>query len=312
MAGMVKSPHPNRAERRRLLREKMAREKSQTASSGGASPPSSPPVSAPTLDPPPPPPDPNIGGWERFFRILENGIVLAVMGIAGSLAGAFVDGRYFLLLIIPVVLGTHRSGALKDLSPVKSVVACLAIVILSGYVFWELGIKTNESRSQLIRDISTAISGIIHPKSDPPPPDPKYPAPKGPLVRMEGQVEQASISMCQGMSEAERIACLCPSPLQYSLRALDPPNDNNYSTEIDIRKSNRPFYRLRIFARTTMEARYGYSLAPPIGEHSSAALGIMTYDPFSLTLTSSAPEDEFKIQVHTAEGLRLWCVNQEN
>ncbi|HMD78115.1 MAG TPA: hypothetical protein VKG86_12170 [Terracidiphilus sp.] len=143
------------------------------------------------------------------------------------------------------------------------------------------------------------------------PPEPNYPPPKGPLVRFDMQAEAPSMSMCQGMSDAKQIQCLCPSPLTYTLSALAAPSDNNYSTEIKVKKADRSFYRIRVFARTVMVARYGWSMNPPFNQ-SIAALGLMDYDPYSFTFTSTAPENEFKIEVHSSEGLRLKCVNQEN
>jgi hypothetical protein len=129
---------------------------------------------------------------------------------------------------------------------------------------------------------------------------------------MEGTVESPSSMMCQGLNAVDQVKCLCPSPLQYSLKALPAPSDNNYSTLIEIKKAARPFYRIRVFAKTQMQARYGWTLTPPINGHSGAALGLMDYDPYSFILTSTAPENGFNIEVHTAEGLRLRCVNQEN
>jgi hypothetical protein len=118
--------------------------------------------------------------------------------------------------------------------------------------------------------------------------------------------------MCQGLSEQEQIDCLCPSPLNYALRALASPADDNYATEIDIKQVDKPIYRLRIFARTQIDSTADFSVAPFGGNHSTSVVVHMAYDPFSLILQSTAPESEYKIAVHTSEGLRLKCINQEN
>jgi hypothetical protein len=38
----------------------------------------------------------------------------------------------------------------------------------------------------------------------------------------------------------------------------------------------------------------------------------MDSDPSSLILSSSAPKDEFRLNVYTSEALQLKCINQEN
>jgi hypothetical protein len=149
-------------------------------------------------------------------------------------------------------------------------------------------------------------------KSKATPSDPTYPAPKGPGIRVDGTAVLPSNQLCQGMPDADQIKCLCPSPLDYTLRALPAPSDNNYSTEIDIKKVDKPIYRLRIFARTMLGATGPIVMVPPINSHSSGSLGRFDYDPYSFVMSSTAPEDEFKLEVHTSEGLRLKCINQDN
>lgn len=161
------------------------------------------------------------------------------------------------------------------------------------------------------QEIATDVVARLKPKPKITPPDPLYAAPTGPLVRFDGSAVPASLSMCQGMPDAAQIDCLCPSPLDYSLKALPTPRDNNYSTEIDIKKVDRPIYRLRIFSRTFFGSHGAFQLFPPMN-HSSAFLGELEYDRYSYILSSTAPEDEFKLEVHTSEGLRLKCINQDN
>jgi hypothetical protein len=276
-------------------------------------PPNPPPPSVPM--PPPqddPIPDPQPTAWERVFSFFENGIVLAVMGIIGSLAGVFIDGRYFLLLCVPLALGLHRSAALKGLAWPKKLLGYSLLFVVSVPLLWLLGVGTEKARTHIPtpQEIASAIASLSKPK--PAPPDPIYPAPNGKAVRMEGVVEPPSNQMCRGMSDEDEIKCLCPSPLDYTLRALDSPSDNNYATEIDIKQVNRPIYRARVFARTMVDARHGYVPDPPNDSHSASFLGTLAYDPFSFVISATAPKKGFKVTVHSSEGLRLKCINQEN
>jgi hypothetical protein len=186
----------------------------------------------------------------------------------------------------------------------RPVLGFLVLAVVGGVLVWPVAVANHW--------LSTKPE-TGKPEIPVPPPDPRYPPPSGPLVRMEGKAEAASETMCQGMSAEQRITCLCPDSLPYSLKALPSPKENNYSTELDIKKSERPFYRIRAFARTPISVRYGWTLDPPLAGHSaSASLGIFDYDPYSFVLTSTQGENEMKIEVHSAEGLRLYCVNQEN
>jgi len=144
------------------------------------------------------------------------------------------------------------------------------------------------------------------------PPYPKYPAPNGPGIRFEGTAETPSSAMCSGMADEDQIKCLCPSPLDYALNPLPAPKDSNYSTEIVIKKVDRPMYRVRIFSRAQIDSTGPLVEYPPVNSHSGLSFGKFDYDPFTLVMNSSAPEDEFKLDVHTSEGLRLKCINQDN
>src|SRR5258708_4400597 len=73
------------------------------------------------------PEDMTLSAAERIFLFLENGVTLAVMGIVGGLAGFFIDGRWFVLLCIPISLGLHRSKALNGISVKNRVFAYLAL-----------------------------------------------------------------------------------------------------------------------------------------------------------------------------------------
>src|SRR5580658_3386089 len=91
----------------------------------------------------------NTSALERLFLFLENGITLAVMGIIGGFAGVFIDGKYFLVLCIPLALGLHRSGALKGLHWAKATAAYALMTALSGIVLWRVGEGVNQSREHI-------------------------------------------------------------------------------------------------------------------------------------------------------------------
>lgn len=100
-----------------------------------------------------------ISVFERVFLFLENGIVLTVMGATSGFAGVFIDGRYFLLLCIPLALGLHRSGALKELRWPKAVTAYAFVMALSGIALWWVGEGINRSREHIPspQDIATEV-----------------------------------------------------------------------------------------------------------------------------------------------------------
>jgi hypothetical protein len=103
-------------------------------------------------------------------------------------------------------------------------------------------------------------------------------------------------------------------PLAYHLKALPAPSDMNYSTEVDIKakKGAPPIYHLRIFARTQIKPGAEFDAIPFGRGKAASAVSTMDYDPYSIVLQSSAPQREFKIELHSAEGLGIKCVNQEN
>jgi micrococcal nuclease len=141
--------------------------------------------------------------------------------------------------------------------------------------------------------------------------EPKYTPPKGPGIRVEGQIPVPSTKMCLGLSERAEIECLCPRPLTYTLQSLPPPSDNNYATELTIKAVREPIYRLRVFSRTQIS----YATLTETWPHDKQAASFlerMEYDLYSIVMHSSAPQKRYKAIFHTAEGLRIKCINQEN
>jgi len=142
--------------------------------------------------------------------------------------------------------------------------------------------------------------------------DVKYVPPKGRLIAMQGNVPVPSSQMCTGLPEAQEIQCLCPRPLKYELAALSPPSDTNFSTELTIHAVREPMYRLRVFARTAIVFTGPLFASPHDEDRTATVVQRMDYDPYSIVIRSSAPQELFKIELHTPEGLRIKCVNQEN
>jgi hypothetical protein len=143
------------------------------------------------------------------------------------------------------------------------------------------------------------------------PPDVKYPPPKGPLQEMQVGKEISSSQLCVGMSDQAQVDCLCPRPLLYTLEALPPPANHNYATKVTINAVREPIYKLRIFSRTPIYS--GAINSFPYGAGQAAvSVEELDYDRFSLVMQSSRPEQGFTIEVGSAQGLRLKCINQEN
>jgi hypothetical protein len=86
---------------------------------------------------------------ERLFLFFENGITLTVIGLIGGFAGVFIDGRYFLLLTIPLALGLHRSHALAGMRAIEQISAHLLVAIVASFILWPIGKGVNRSREHI-------------------------------------------------------------------------------------------------------------------------------------------------------------------
>jgi len=143
------------------------------------------------------------------------------------------------------------------------------------------------------------------------PTDTSYTPPKGPGIRVEGHIPIPSSQLCVGLSEADELGCLCPRPLKYSLKSLNAPTDNNYATELTVDAVREPIYRLRVFTRTFIS--YGaLTETSPHAKDAASFLVMMESDKYSFIMHSSGPQNRYRAELHTAEGLRIKCVNQEN
>lgn len=246
----------------------------------------------------------------RLVNFLEHPWFLLPIGIVGSAVGLSFYTPALIVLPLCFAGAFHRAKVVQGCSWKIQIPSYFLVIMVAVFIAWLAVITAQKAVHDSVKAIATEIHTMTRPT--PPPPDPNYPPSENPLVRMEGRVEQPSQTMCQGLSGDEQVKCLCPNPLSYELIALPSPKDNNYSTLLDVKRIERPFYRIRVFARTQITARYGYTLLPAINAHSSASLTSFDYDPYSFVLTSTQSEEEFKIEIHSAEGLRLYCINQEN
>ena len=248
----------------------------------------------------------------RFVRFLEHPWMLWVFGVIGGIVGLIYTPALF-VVAAAMVGAFHRERVVEGMSWKIQVPAYLVIFGFSiGLAYGTATLIKRNTHIPAAQEIAYAITERMNPKAKPAPPDPEYPPPNGNLVRMEGTIEPPSNQMCQGMPDEAGIRCLCPSPLDYTLRAMEPPTDNNYATEINIKQVGRSIYRARVFARTMVDPRHGFVPDPPNDSHSASFLGTLANDPYSFVVSATAPKKGFKVIVHTSEGLRLKCINQEN
>jgi hypothetical protein len=178
----------------------------------------------------------------------------------------------------------------------------LSTIIAAVLIY--LGLVGKQMYGEFKREHPQVVQRISH--------DPPFVAPKGPGIRVEMSAPLPSSEMCIALSEEAELQCLCPNPVTFSLKSLAAPNDNNYATEVTITAVQDPMYRVRLFARSQIHPS-GELRASPYGKGKAALFtGILAYDLYSIILRSSSPEQEFKLELHSAEGLRIKCVNQEN
>ena len=142
--------------------------------------------------------------------------------------------------------------------------------------------------------------------------DEQYKPPARELRRVDVHALVPSEQMCQGMSDEQRISCLCPRPVTYTMTPGPTPPDNNYSTMLTITTPREGMHKARVFLRSMMSDVNMIS-ASPFGQ-GEAAIGTLhaDYDKISFLVQSSAPERNFVVAVSTSESLRVICINQEN
>jgi len=133
---------------------------------------------------------------------------------------------------------------------------------------------------------------------------------KGPGTDLAAEIVVSPNTLCRGLSGDAESKCLCPSPLQYTLSSQPKSPDHMFSTDIDVRKSASPMRRIRVFSWGDIDRVNGF-LGVPSDTTSLIFTERMDSDPSSVIVVSSAPKDEFKLNVYTSEALRLKCVDQE-
>ena len=253
--------------------------------------------------------------------LLEKRIVAVSPGQAKQPIILFLVG----LFVAFVAMGLPLVGVNLNIWLGGLVLLCAFVCIVSAFWIWEyplrfhralrlstiliatliyLGLVGKQMVGEFRREHPEVAKRISH--------DPPFVAPKGPGIRVEMGAPLPSNELCRGLSEEAEMQCLCPSPVEFSLKSQAAPNDNNYSTEVTVTAVKDPMYRVRLFARSPIHPS-GELGASPYGKDKAALFtGILGYDFYSVILRSSSPEQEFKLVLHSSEGLRLKCVNQEN
>jgi hypothetical protein len=231
-----------------------------------------------------------------FAALTVFGVINSILGHV-MLAGAWLVGC--LLLCTELIPGKPNH---------QKAISCAAL----GLVVFAMDRGVVRLRPEAIALVSTATTAAPCENHDV-----QYVPPQGKAVRFESDYPIASELLCpsHGMSEQERLACLCPNRLPYTLRAMAPPKESNFETEITVTKTCTPLYKVRVFLRDVYSA-LGKELEaspymPPVSKVVLTG-GSMEYDRYSFMLNSTAPQDTIKVSVLTASGLRLVCVNQEN
>jgi hypothetical protein len=266
---------------------------------------------------------------EKLLDFFEHTWVIAALCTIGTLVG-FLYTPILAICGIAILLAFHRVGVVRGKSWAAQIAAYGILFAATSSLLYAASavIKRNLPHVPTATEVANAVvSALSHQEppraeaaphtipqsapSDTPPPDIKYPPPKGPLQKIEGTRETPSTEMCVGLPDADQIKCLCPRPLKYALTALPAPSDNNYATKLDIRAVREPIYKLRIFSRTVLSS--GKLEAFPYGEGQAAiVVEEFDYDRYSLIVQSTRPENRFIINVESAQGLRLKCIDQEN
>ena len=144
--------------------------------------------------------------------------------------------------------------------------------------------------------------------------DPRYAPTKNKAVRVDAQLEPPSNQMCTGMPDDDRIQCLCPRLVPYSIEALPPPDSDNYAALLTIRSPREPMYKIRVFLRGVFsEAITVFPNEEMLkNQHFSIIHGFMDYDRYSFIVQSTAPQAVFKVKLLSSTGPRVICINQVN
>jgi hypothetical protein len=233
-------------------------------------------------------------GWRRFgWPVLATGtnFVLTIVVAKGYLQGIpdlFLAMTWIGCAVFWVVAEGHAPRLYRRY-PVRSTVLVVICVVVFSCA-WKYRLHW---------------PGLLYQSKD----APYVPPSSHRAIRVDGQVKPTP-QACMGLSEEKEIECLCPRPVDYVLNALPTPPDNNYATQVDIKAGRDPMYRVQLFGRTQMYS--GKIGAFPHEKEAAISVAEMDYDRYTLLIQSSSPQQEFKLEVRSSEGLRLKCINQIN
>jgi hypothetical protein len=82
----------------------------------------------------------------RFFKFVEHTMTIAVIGIVGGVAAAFIYGPIFAICFVMVVLALHRSEALNGLPNYIQAICYMFVILISGSIFFGLGVAIEKHK----------------------------------------------------------------------------------------------------------------------------------------------------------------------
>lgn len=271
---------------------------------------------------------------DRIWAFLHNSLFLTAVAIVTALIALFAIPLLLIISGLCVMVAFYREGVVRGRVWWQQGIAYAGVFGMTCGLLYSAHIAIERHLPELPQAIADAVVARLsklqeraathdsvtavvgHSESSKrlptPTAGPPYISPRGPGIKMEGGVVTPSSEMCVGMSDKTREQCLCPRPLKYSIKSLPAPADNNYAFELSVKSVREPVYHLRVFSRTKLDYATLAFTSPYGADKSASALGTYQYDPYTVTMQSSAPQKEYKAIFHTAEGLRLVCVNQDN
>jgi hypothetical protein len=130
----------------------------------------------------------------RFWLFAEHALTLTVISIVVSLLTFFLDARWFVVLAGVLLLGLHRSRALKGMNLAAQVVINLVVFLVATLLLWPIGQRVNESRDEAVTLVDRVIQ-LLKPqpaqqRTETPaqvPPSPKPPARRPVLTKPPGE-----------------------------------------------------------------------------------------------------------------------------
>jgi hypothetical protein len=105
--------------------------------------------------------NPPLSPTERLVLVFENAWILTVMSLIIGFTGVFIDGRWFVLLCIPIAFGLHRSKGLQGLRWWVQIGFYFLIIGISATICWKVGLGINGSREHIptVKEIGDYVLG---------------------------------------------------------------------------------------------------------------------------------------------------------